>query len=255
MEWTDEAIVLGIRKHGETSAIATLFTRDHGRHFGIVHGGAGRRARGIYQPGNLLNARWRARLNEHLGSWTSETNRSFVGDVLDDPLRLAGLSSACAVADASLPEREPHQRAYLGFVGFLESLATPDWPRAYACWERDLLAELGYGLDLRSCVVTGATTELCYVSPKSGRAVSAAAGEAYADRLLPLPAFLIAEAPWDADAIQGALSLTGYFLARHVFAVRNMGEPAARTRFLACMVEKTTASSVKDGDAKHGQQL
>ena len=251
MEWTDDGIVLGTRKHGETSTIATLFTREHGRHMGIVHGGAGRRARGIYQSGNLLNTRWRARLNEQLGSWNSEINRSFMGDVLDDALRLAALTSACAITDAAFPERQPHLRAYLGFVTFLESLAGPDWPSAYVHWELLLLAELGYGLDLSACAATGATTDLCYVSPNSGRAVSAAAGAPYVARLLPLPGFLIAAVPWDNEAIQAGLSLTGHFLARHVFAAHHSAEPSARSRFLACLVEMTTGSVVKSANVEN----
>jgi len=253
MEWTDDGIVLGARKHGETSTIATLFTRERGRHMGIVHGGVGRRARGVYQSGNLLNVRWRARLNEQLGSWSSEINRSFVGDVLDDALRLAALTSACAITDAAFPERQSHLRAYLGFVDFLESLSGPAWPCAYVHWELLLLAELGYGLDLSACAATGVTTDLRYVSPNSGRAVSAAAGAPYVARLLPLPAFLIAAVPWDDEAIRAGLSLTGHFLSRHVFAAHHAAEPAARSRFLACLVEMTTGSGVKSVNVENSR--
>ncbi len=244
MDWTDDGIVLGLRKHGENAAIVTLFTAAHGRHLGIVHGGSGRRARGVYQPGNLVNVRWRARVSEQLGSFTCELGKSFAGAALDDRLRLAALTSACAVANATLPEREPHGAAYQGLLDFLETLETPDWPCTYVRWELLLLAKLGYGLDLTTCAATGSVADLLYVSPKSGRAVSAHAGAPYTDRLLPLPAFLLGDAPWDEDAIQDGLRLTGHFLDRHVFTTRKQGEPAARSRFLArflgCMLEKTT---------------
>ncbi|MCE2509914.1 MAG: DNA repair protein RecO [Alphaproteobacteria bacterium] len=240
MDWTDDGIVLGLRKHGENDTIVTLFTHEHGRHLGIVHGGNGRRVRGIYQPGNLVRARWRARLSEHLGSFTCELVRSFAGTALDDALRLAALTSACAVANASLPEREPHAAAYRGFLGFLAVLDASNWPSAYVRWELLLLAELGYGLDLAACAATGSETDLLYVSPRTGRAVSAGAGAPYADRLLPLPAFLIRDAAWDTAAIRDGLRLTGHFLDRHIFASRKEGEPPARTRFMGCMLEKTT---------------
>ena len=139
-----------------------------------------------------------------------------------------------------MPEREPHGAAYQGLLDFLETLTTPDWPCSYVRWELLLLAELGYGLDLASCAATGDAADLRYVSPKSGRAVSAHAGAPYADRLLPLPAFLLGDAPWDEGAIQDGLRLTGYFLDRHVFATRKEGEPPARSRFLGCVLEKAT---------------
>lgn len=240
MDWTDDGIVLGLRKHGENDTIVTLFTAEHGRHLGIVHGGNGRRVRGIYQPGNRVRARWRARLSEHLGSFTCELGKSYAGVALDDPLRLAALTSACAVANASLPERELHATAYQGFLDFLAALDGEDWPSAYVRWELRLLAELGYGLDLATCAATGRVEDLLYVSPKSGHAVSAEAGAPYENRLLPLPAFLTGEAAWDQAAIRDGLKLTGHFLARHVFAARKEGEPAARSRFLGCMLEKIT---------------
>ncbi len=251
MEWTDDGIVLKARKHGETDAIVTLFTRSHGRHLGIVHGGAGRRRRGTHQPGNLVRARWRARLSEQLGWWSAELERSFACLSLDDPTSLAALSSACAVAETALPERTPHPRAYAGLLAFLESLSTGEWPAAYVRWEVQLLAELGYGLDLSACAATGQATDLRYVSPKSGRAVSAAAGEAYAERLLPLPAFLTqGGSSRDFGAIRDGLLLTGHFLASHVFTGGAHPEPAARSRFIACLVEKTPTSGINGGHAE-----
>lgn len=241
MEWTDEAIVLTARRHGESAAIVTLLTRERGRHAGLVPGGAGKRARGIYEAGNRVIATWRARLEEHLGHFACELAAANAARLLDDPLRLAALAAAVAVAESALPEREPHPRAFAGLAGLIAALtdaerATADWAAAYARWELDLLAELGFGLDLSECAATGSNDRLVYVSPKSGRAVSAAAGEPYRDRLLTLPAFLIGPAPAPPDDLRAALRLTGHFLARDVFAHGphpNLVEPAARGRFLA----------------------
>lgn len=248
MEWTDDAIVLSARRHGESAAIVTLLTREHGRHAGLVPGGAGKRARGLYEAGNLLHATWRARLPEHLGHFACELAAANAARLLDEPLRLAALAAAAAVADAALPERAPHPRAYAGLLELLEALtdsgrSTEDWGAAYAHWELDLLAELGFGLDLSECAATGTNDRLTYVSPKSGRAVSAAAGEPYRDRLLVLPGFLLGPGeqparPANLGEVLSGLALTGHFLARDVFdhnphgAHGKTGEPAARRRFI-----------------------
>lgn len=241
MEWTDEAIVLTARRHGESAAIVTLLTREHGRHAGLVPGGASQRARGVYEPGNRVRVIWRARLVEHLGHFTCELTGANAARLLDEPLRLAALAAAAAVAEAALPEREPHPRAFLGMARLLEALTDPAqsdvaWAAAYVRWELDLLAELGFGLDLRECAATGRNDGLIYVSPKSGRAVSAAAGENYRDRLFALPAFLIGDAPPDLPQVLAGLILTGHFLGRDVFGPgpdRHVGEPAARARLVA----------------------
>lgn len=249
MEWTDDAIVLTARRHGESAAIVTLLTRQHGRHAGLVHGGAGRKARGLYEAGNRVTATWRARLEEHLGHFACELAAANAALLLDQPLRLAALVAATAVAEAALPEREPHPRAYAGLVELVEALTLPGptlgWAAAYARWELDLLAELGFGLDLTECAATGSNDRLIYVSPKSGRAVSAAAGEPYRDRLLALPAFLLdAAEPLALAEVHSALVLTGHFLARDVFAQGaqpRTGEPAARGRFLARLAREEGA--------------
>ncbi len=231
MEWSDAGIVLSARKHGETSAIVALLTRAHGVHAGLVRGGAGKRARGILQPGNRVQARWRARLSEHLGTFTCELTGAFAAALLDDPPRLAGLSAACAVVEAALPERQPHAAVFDGLVALLGALGTDAWPSAYVKWELGLLGELGFGLDLSRCAATGQSDHLAYVSPKSGRAVSLAAGEPYKARLLPLPAFLVAAGKTgDAGQVADGLKLTGYFLERHVFGQRDRPLPAARLR-------------------------
>ena len=187
MDWSDDGIVLAARRHGESSAVVQLLTRGQGRHAGLARGGAGSRGRGIYQPGNLVAARWRARLPEHLGSYTCELAHSYAAALLDDPLRLAALASACAVAEAALPERHPYPKLYGAFIALLDGLdGEPQWAAVYARWELGLLDELGFGLDLSRCASTGVTENLSYVSPKSGRAVSREAGAPYRDKLLPL---------------------------------------------------------------------
>ena len=240
MEWTDEAIVLTARRHGESAAIVTLLTPEHGRHAGLVPGGAGKRARGLYEPGNRVLATWRARLEEHLGHFAGELAEANAARLLDEPARLAALAAAAAVAEFALPEREPHPRAYAGLLALIARLTAADapdsaWAADYVRWELDLLAELGFGLDLSECAATGSNDRLVYVSPKSGRAVSAAAGEPYRDRLLALPGFLLGDQPAGPDEVLAGLRLTGHFLARDVFAHGphpKAGEPAARRRLI-----------------------
>ena len=218
MDFTDDAIVLSARRHGEANLVLSALTREHGRHLGLVKGGASRRQRPLLEIGNLLKVTWRARLEEQLGNFTVEPVGAVAAILLDDPLRLAALSAACAVADIVLPEREPHEDVYRATAALIDAIsAATDWPAAYVRWELALLAALGFGLDLSKCAATGETADLVYVSPKTGRAVSRAAGQGYHDRLLPLPLFLIdaAATPDTADLLAG-LRLTGYFLDRHV---------------------------------------
>ncbi|HEY7607696.1 MAG TPA: DNA repair protein RecO [Alphaproteobacteria bacterium] len=239
MDWSDRGIVLSAKKHGETSLIVQLLTERHGRHAGLVRGGTSSRARGLYQPGNLLAAHWRARLAEHLGNYTCEMVTSSAATLLDNGGKLAALSSAAALAEAALPEREPHEDVFRSFSALVEALAAAgkpdsDWAPAYVRFELGLLASLGFGLDLERCAATGANDNLAFVSPKTGRAVSLSAGEAWRDKLLVLPRFLLAGSGADAPPAPGevgqGLALTGYFLERHVFAPHGKGLPAARVR-------------------------
>jgi DNA repair protein RecO (recombination protein O) len=244
IEWSDEGIVLSARRHGESAAIVSLLTRGHGRHVGLVRGGGGRRARGLYEPGNRVTAAWRARLAEHLGHYACELAESRAARLLDDAVRLAGLTAATALVDAALPEREPHARLFDGLDAFIARLCDGSgWPAAYVRLELDLLADLGFGLDLVRCAVTGTTADLAYVSPKTGRAVSAAAAEPYRDRLLPLPPFLTSTttdtAVSSADILAG-LRLTGFFLEQHAFSHQPPSPgrgplPAARDRLIALL--------------------
>jgi DNA repair protein RecO (recombination protein O) len=241
MDWQDQGIVLAARRHGESDAILTVLTREHGRHLGIVKGGTGRRQRAVVEIGNAVTAHWHARLTEHLGRFQVELSAPHAAMCMADPARLAALSAACATLDAALPEREPHEDIFDDFAALTEQVSRKavDWPTQYNRWEARLLSALGFGLDLSQCAVTGETEGLAFVSPKTGRAVTAEAGRLHKDRLLPLPAFLIRdrEKPSREELIAG-LRLTGYFLDRHVFAhAPRPGATEARAR----LIERLTA--------------
>ena len=246
MRWSDEGIVLSARRHGERGLIVHLLTRERGRHAGRVRGGQGPRTRMRYQTGNRLAITWSARLSEHLGYLAGELLRGHAARFIDDRLRLACLSSAASMAESCLPEREPHPRAYAGLNTLLEALDDDrDYAALYVRWELDLLAELGYGLDLSHCAGNGTTENLTYVSPRSGQAVSEEAAAPYREKLLRLPRFLLDESirP-DAGGILDGLRLTGFFLDRRVLAPHERKIPTARLRF---------ADVLKRGTMKIGQ--
>jgi len=232
MEWRDEAIVLSVRRHGESSAVVDLLTQSRGRHSGLVRGAQSKANRGVLLPGNRVAAWWRARLAEQLGALKCELTDAAAARAMDDPGRLAALSSACALAEAALPERQPHPATFAALGALLDSLATEAWPTVYVHWELALLRDLGYGLDLSCCAATGVNDGLAYVSPRSGRAVSLSAGEAWRDRLLPLPRFLVAGGEGDAAQVQEGLALAEWFLERHVFGPHAIALPPARTRLV-----------------------
>lgn len=237
MEWTDEGIVLGVRRHGEANAILELMTRAHGRHLGLVRGGAGSRLRPVLQPGNLLRAVWRARLDEHLGSFTVEGLHLRAGALLTASHAVFAVAHLAALARL-LPERDPHEGVFESLGVILDHLDDPAAAAALVVrFELLLLSELGFGLDLEACAVTGATVDLTFVSPKSGRAVSAGAAAEWRDRLLPLPAFLVEprSLPRANDDIGQAFALTGYFLSRHVYEPRGVALPDARGHFIAAV--------------------
>jgi DNA repair protein RecO (recombination protein O) len=243
MDWIDKAIVLHVRPHGETSAVLDVFTRENGRHSGLVRGGRSRRIRPALQTGNLLKVEWRARLSEHLGFFTVELDRPYAARALDDRLALAGIGTLASLA-ALLAERDPHPGLFDMAALVLDHLDEPSlWPQLLVRFELLLLSELGVGLDLERCAATGVRDGLIYVSPKSGGAVSANAGEPYKDRLLPLPAFLRTN---DATAsprdVADGFALTGFFLERHMFETRNAPIPPARQELLRLLARRPTAN-------------
>lgn len=232
MDWRDDGIVLSLRKHGESSVVVHLLTREHGRHAGLVRGGNSKKQRGVLQPGNEVHANWRARLEEHLGGYTIELLDGHAARVLSDPGRLAAMSSACALVDDCLQEREPHPDLFASLKALLTVLTEEEWSATYVAWELSLLAELGFGLDLSQCAATGATDDLIYVSPKSGRAVSAEAGAEYREKLLPLPQFLIGRGASENMALADGLKLTGYFLDRYMLGPHGKLLPDVRARLV-----------------------
>jgi len=242
MQWSDEGIVLSVRPHGETSAIAEVFTRHQGRALGLVRGGRSRRIRPVLQPGNHVDATWKARLEEHLGQLTLELRRGYAAEALDNRMELAGLSSMCALL-RYLAERDPHRNLYEVTLFVFSFFGDADvWPALMARWEMELLDELGFGLDLSRCAATGGTADLQYVSPKSGCAVSGDAGAPYADKLLKLPAFLrggVDRQATSQDVIDG-LNLTGFFLSRDITEARDESLPEARERLLSYLRKRTT---------------
>ena len=244
MEWTDAAIVLSSRSHGETSAILEVLSHRHGRHLGLVRGGASRRLKPLLQPGNTLLLHWRARLGEHLGSFTAENVTARAGDMMASREALAGLNAFTAIAAAALPEREAHASVFDAAVVLLDAMQHSDfahWGALYVRWEAGLLEELGFGLDLTRCASTGTTDNLIYVSPRSGRAVSAEAGAIYKERLFALPSFLLASqnaAPDPADVLAG-LKLTGHFLAERVLQSHGKEMPPARLRLDALAMRES----------------
>ncbi|MEL6289869.1 MAG: DNA repair protein RecO [Pseudomonadota bacterium] len=237
MEWSGDALILSVRPHGETSAIAEVFSRDQGRHLGLVRGGRSRRLRPVLQTGNRVEATWKARLADHLGNLTVELREGHAAVWLDSPGELAALASMAGLLRA-LPERDPHPSLYevtLFVLGFLEDAEV--WPALVARWEMELLDELGFRLDLTVCAGGGDPHDLAFVSPKTGRAVSAEVGAPYADRLLRLPRFLLpaaAERQREANPsdVLDALALTGFFLSRDVYEARGDVMPDARERMV-----------------------
>ncbi|MFQ5563615.1 MAG: DNA repair protein RecO [Parvularculaceae bacterium] len=245
MEWSDDGIILGARAHGENHAVAEIFTPGHGRWAGLVYGGQGRRMQPVLQSGNGVKADWKGRLADSLGHFSLELTAPRAAAAMQDRLALAGLSAACAVASACLPEREAHPRAWHAMAVLLDAFDSPDvWPALMARWELGLLAEVGFGLTLDRCAASGARENLVYVSPRSASAVSAEAGEPYKDKLLRLPAFLrdgAAEAT-AADALD-ALTLTGYFIETRILHLSDKQLPEARRNVAALLAQQAACEN------------
>ncbi len=232
MEWRDQGALLSMRLHGETSAIIEVFTAAHGRHAGVVRGGASRKMAAMLQPGTQVQVTWTARLDEHLGAFVVEPVHSRAA-ILADRLALAGLNAICALLHLALPERDPHPALWFKTMALLDLLTTGDWPPVYLRWELELLEDLGYGIDLTRCAVTGSREDLAFVSPRTGRAVSRAAAGDWAARLLPLPPSLLGQGPTTAAELGQGLALTGHFLAKGLQAVlHDRPLPEARSRLM-----------------------
>ena len=235
MEWLDDAIVLGARPFGESKAIAEVFARSHGRYGGVVHGGMGKTMRPILQAGNLVRVGWKARLSEQLGFYSPlDLLEPHAGKLFDDPIALAGLSSAIELTRAATAERQSYPGLYDALLVLIAALPNKDmWAPLYARFEIGLLAEMGYGLDLERCALTGVGEDLAFVSPRSGRAASAEAGAPYAEKLLRLPPFLVRnDASIESGDVADALALAGYFLERRVFDARGENLPEIRRRLI-----------------------
>jgi DNA repair protein RecO (recombination protein O) len=229
MEWNAPGIIVSATPYGEGDAVASVFTEQEGLYRGLARGGLSRARASTWQVGNLVEARWVARLADQLGSFTGELVHPAAALAMQDALSLSILMSACAVAEGALPEREPHAGVFGGLLRLIAHLRPGvDSAAAYVRWELALLAELGFGLDLTRCAVTGETGALAFVSPRTGRAVSGAAAGVWKERLLPLPAFLIGEAAADWPDVAAGLRLTGHFLSRNVFGTRHLALPGTR---------------------------
>jgi len=232
MEWRDQGAVLSMRLHGETSAIIEVFTAAHGRHAGVVRGGASRRMAATLQPGTQVEVVWRARLDEQIGSYQVEPLQSRAG-VMADRMALAGLNAICAMLHVALPEREAHPQLYRASIGLLDALQGPAWVPDYLRWEMQLLEELGFALDLTRCAISGSREDLAFVSPKTGRAVNRDAAGDWAARLLPLPPVLLGQGPASPAELAQGFALTGHFLNRSLQPMLNGRPlPEARARLL-----------------------
>ena len=234
MEWREEGVLLVRRRHGENAAIIEVFTEGHGRHAGIVRGGAGRKLAPVLQPGTQVDVAWRARLEDHLGSFIVEPVASRAANLMGDRKTLAGLNALTAILSFALPEREAHAPLYHRTLAVLDMMGeSPFWPLAYVRWELFLLEELGFGLDLGRCAVTDRSDNLVFVSPKSGRAVSRVGAGEWASKMLPLSPALIGEGEGSSEDIHDALKVTGHFLQNWVAAsLGNRPIPEARARLV-----------------------
>lgn len=238
MEWRDEGILLWVRRHGERNAIIEALTAQHGRHAGIVRGGAGREHAAIVQPGAQLSLEWSARLSEHLGTYKVDLIRGRAATIMTNREALGCLNAISALLVAFMPEREPSDELYVSTVKLADALAARDpfWPARYAIWELHLLEVVGFGLDLSSCASTGVREDLAYVSPRSGRAVCRSAGAPFADRMLPLPAFIVGGEGPNIGDVREALRMIGYFLKNWVCDSFDLEDlPEARARLLRLM--------------------
>ena len=235
MEWSDDAVVLGLRPFGENGAILEALTRQHGRHLGLLRSATSKRTRGVLEPGNILEVQWRARIDQQLGNFTVELVAARAAHFFEDSLKLSALSAVCAVCSTTLPEREGHERVFLALDELLQQMndvTGSEWLETYIRFELLLLGDLGFGLDLSTCAVTGEREGLAYVSPKTGRAVTRVGAGGYAARLLSLPEFMTsANASFDVEQVKLGAALTGHFLERFMHEAHGRALPESHQRF------------------------
>ncbi|WP_421950595.1 DNA repair protein RecO [Pelagibacterium sp.] len=228
MEWSSEGLIIGVRRHGESAVILEAMVPGHGRCLGLVRGGRSPKQAAFLQAGNSAQLTWRARLEDHLGTFNAEATHLRAAEILTDRQKLY-LVQLLADHLRLLPERDPHDELLRGVIALIDG----DWGQLdlaaeLARFEMYLLEELGFGLDLETCAVTGVHENLTHVSPKTGRAVCAEAAAPYADRLFALPAFLSGDGQPRPEDIKAAFALTGYFLDRHVWSARQIEQPSTR---------------------------
>lgn len=251
-QWQDQSIILNVRAHGESGAVVSVLTENQGRRAGYMRGASSSKNRGTLEIGNVVDANWRARTADSLGTLTLELSRSTAARFLQDPLKLAALQSACALCDQAVPEGEGGEGLFHGMLALFQIFDSDAWQAGYIMWEIALLKELGFSLDLTQCAGGGDNNTLAYVSPKTGRAVSYAAAEPYKDKMLPLPSFLKPNGgPIDDEDILTGLQLTKFFLEHWAFAHHSRGLPEARNRLGLRFTEtfaKTKGRAEKDGD-------
>jgi len=248
MQWHDRAIILGVRRHGETSVIAEVMTRERGRHLGMVRSGRSRAMQPVLQPGNEVEVTWRARLDEHLGEFRVEPLTLRAARLMETATAVYGVQAMGALLRL-LPERDPHPHLFEALEVILDNLHNPtDAGELFVRFELAVLNDLGFGLDLTECAATGSRSDLAYVSPKSGRAVSRSAGAPWADKMLALPPFLNSEESRaaDLDSLNAAFRLTAFFLHRHVYEPRGVEPAAAREGFVQAALKALKAVSTQD---------
>lgn len=233
MEWTGNGLLIGLRRYGEASVIAEAMVEGRGRHLGMVRNGRSPRQAATLQPGNTVQLTWRARLEDHLGTFSVELLHARAANLMAERRSLYASQVICEHLRL-LPERDPHDFLLMNACDLLDGdLSGP----ALARFELSLLEELGFGLDLTTCAATGVHENLTHVSPRSGRAVCAEAAEPYLDRLLPLPQFLLdEEKPASWKDLSDAFRLTGHFLDMHVWQARRLDPPPMRDALVALLL-------------------
>jgi DNA repair protein RecO (recombination protein O) len=240
MQWSGEGLIIGVRRHGETSVIAEVMVEGRGRHLGLIRGGRSSKLSATLQPGNSVQLTWRARLEEHLGTFAVELLAPRAAELITNRTRLYACQLLCDHLRL-LPERDPHDRLLALALRALDYDDPAQLGEALARFELTLLDELGFGLDLTSCAATGATTDLTHVSPKSGRAISRTAAKPYLGRLLALPAFLGTRDRPGAEDLANAFALTGHFLEMHVWDARGIDPPSTRETLVGILTTEVRA--------------